>query len=445
MIQDQDSRQGRFKRYAHVSSSLSTTAFRFLGERFFGFSLDHTAQAKSLAEALGALKGPIMKVAQILATIPDAVPLEYAQEFMHLQTDAPSMGWPFVKRRMVQELGADWALKFRLFEKQASFAASLGQVHKAQSEQGEWLACKLQYPDMSSIVEADLQQLKLIFRLYEVKASALKTEEIFEEISERMREELDYQREAKHIMAYRHILKSAQQVYLPEVIPELSTKRLLTMRWLEGKKLHYMLGESQDFRNQLAKTMFHIWYTPFYHYGFIHADPHLGNYTFREDGSVNLLDFGCIRIFPCRVIEGVLDLYHSLRQDDQERLVHAYESWGFNNLTKEVIGILNLWARLLYEPLLEDCVRPIQREFNGVNGRNTALKVHEELRRVGGIKPPREFVYLDRATVGIGSVFLHLKAQLNWHQEFEKVIENFDPTEFTKRQERLLKCADLSA
>ena len=190
--------------------------------------------------------------------------------------------------------------------------------------------------------------------------------------------------------------------------------------------------------------MFHVWYTPFYHYGFIYGEPHLCNYTFQEDGSVNLLDFGCIRIFSAKIIQGVLNLYRALQQNDQDRLVHAYESWGFSELSKETIEVLNLWAKLLYDPLLEDCVRPIQREFSGIQGRETAAKVHEELKKLGGITPPREFVFLDRAAVGIGSVFLHLKAQLNWHQEFKKVIEGFELNKLSKNQKTVLNSIKLS-
>lgn len=438
-MDDQNSLQGRFRRYAHVSSALSAAALRLAGERFFGADLDHQVQAKELTKAFGSLKGPVMKVAQMLATIPDAVPSEYAQEFLSLQAEAPSMGWPFVRRRMTQELGPDWAQKFQSFDREASFAASLGQVHKAISKEDDLaLACKLQYPDLASVVEADLQQLKIIFRVYEIAAHALKTEEIFDEISERLREELDYEREAKHIAVYRDILKDFTVVHLPQVISALSTRRLLTMTWLEGKNLREITGESQEFRNQVARSMFQIWYYPFYHYGFIHADPHLGNYTFREDGSVNLLDFGCLRIFSAKVVQGVIDLYRALQKNDQAQLVHAYESWGFSNLSKEMIDVLNLWANLLYEPLLDDRVRPIQKEFSGMQGRHTASQVHHELGRLGGIKPPREFVYLDRATVGVGSVFLHLKAELNWHQELEKMIEDFEFNTVSENQKRLL-------
>ena len=148
---------GRFKRYAKVTSAMGGLAARLAGEKYLGIKLNREQHASDLRAALGGLKGPLMKVAQILATIPDALPKEYVNELSHLQADAPSMGWLFVKRRMKAELGENWLTKFKEFNKNASAAASLGQVHFAVDNQGKNVACKLQYPDMSSAVQADLK------------------------------------------------------------------------------------------------------------------------------------------------------------------------------------------------------------------------------------------------------------------------------------------------
>ncbi|HEX3440475.1 MAG TPA: AarF/UbiB family protein, partial [Pseudolabrys sp.] len=184
----------RARRYARVGTSVGGVAARMAGQRFLGAPGSRAGNALALATALGGLKGPIMKVAQLLATIPDAVPPEYASELMKLQSQAPPMGWAFVKRRMSAELGPDWQKKFAAFEHQPAAAASLGQVHRATALGGEALACKLQYPDMQSAVEADLQQLKLLFTLRKRFDPAIDTSEIGVEIAARLREELDYQR-----------------------------------------------------------------------------------------------------------------------------------------------------------------------------------------------------------------------------------------------------------
>ena len=190
---------GRVARYARVSGAMGGIAARMAGERYLGIKVEREKAAEDLKAALGGLKGPLMKVAQLLATIPDAVPKEYVKELSQLQSNAPAMGWPFVKRRMANELGAGWQQKFGHFDKEACAAASLGQVHQATTLEGEKLACKLQYPDMQSAVEADLKQLKLILNIFERSDKAVSTKQIHAELTERLREELDYTREAKHM------------------------------------------------------------------------------------------------------------------------------------------------------------------------------------------------------------------------------------------------------
>jgi len=436
---------GRIKRYAKVTSTMSGLVARVAGERYLGMEIDRDRHATQLREALGNLKGPLMKVAQILSTIPDALPAEYADELASLQADAPSMGWLFVKRRMAAELGADWQSCFAEFDRTAISAASLGQVHKATSLDGAPLAVKLQYPDMASAIDADLRQLKLVFQLYERFDSAISTNDIYQELSDRLHEELDYCREAANLSLYHHMLKNEAQVNMPEALPDLSTERVLTMSWVEGQKLMTWLEgrPSQEERNQVAMNMFRAWYVPFYFYGVIHGDPHLGNYSIDSRLNINLMDFGSIRIFRPDFVGGVIDLYKALRDGDQALALQAYEKWGFEGLDKDAIDVLNMWAGFIYAPLLEDGVRPIQQMRGGSEGRELAGKVHQELKRIGGIRPPREFVLMDRAAVGLGSVFMHLSAEVNWHKLFHELIDEFDTATLAMRQREAVLGAGL--
>ena len=431
------------RRYARVSGAMGGAAARFAGSRLLGIELDRDKHAADLTRALGGLKGPLMKVAQLLATIPDALPAEYAAELAQLQAHAPSMGWPFVRRRMAAELGPDWRARFAEFDREAAHAASLGQVHRAVGLDGRDLACKLQYPDMASAVEADLTQLRLIFSLYERYDRAISTKQIHREISDRLREELDYDREARHMRLYRAMLADEAGVHAPEPVAELSTDRLLTMTWMDGHPLAGFEDSPVELRNRVAHNMFRAWYVPFYYYGVIHGDPHLGNYNARADGSINLLDFGCIRVFPPSFVRGVIDLYHALQNDDRDLAVHAYETWGFENLNAEMIDTLNIWAEFVYSPLMEDRVQRIQDSDSGLYGAGVASRVHREVRRLGGVTPPREFVLMDRAAIGLGSVFLRLKAEVNWYRLFHDLIADFDEKNLAKRQKKALKDAGL--
>jgi predicted unusual protein kinase regulating ubiquinone biosynthesis (AarF/ABC1/UbiB family) len=440
----------RAARYARVGANVGGVAARMAGARLLGRGLDRSRNAAELAAALGGLKGPIMKVAQLLATIPDALPPEYVGELQKLQSQAPPMGWAFVKRRMTAELGADWQKKFAKFEHHPAAAASLGQVHCAQALDGTALACKLQYPDMQSAVEADLQQLEWLFAIRRRMDPAIDTTEIAVEIGARMREELDYRREAKHAALYRSMLDGIETIRVPRAWPELSTGRLLTLDWLEGRRLLEHTKADLASRNRLATAMFTAWWFPFSRFGVIHGDPHLGNYTvFAENdaaGGINLLDYGCIRIFPPRFVGGVVDLYHGLLHGDDSLVVRAYETWGFQRLSRELIDILNIWARFIYGPLLDDRVRTIADGVKpGEYGRRQAFQVHRALREKGPVMVPREFVFMDRAAIGLGSVFLHLRAELNFHRLFNEAIEKFSLARVAQRQAQALARAGLAA
>jgi len=438
----------RAARYARVSANVGGVAARYAGRRIFGGEPDRASDAAALGSALGRLKGPLMKVAQLMASIPDLLPPEYATELQKLQSEAPPMGWAFVKRRMMAELGHDWEKKFAGFEHHPAAAASLGQVHRARSLDGAPLACKLQYPDMQSAVEADLVQLEWLLAIRRRFDSALDTSEIGKEIGARVREELDYRREAKHVALYREMLDGVDSVRVPRAWPELSTGRLLTLDWLDGTKMLAHTNDPLPARNRLATALFTAWWFPFSRFGVIHGDPHLGNYTvFRatveasprparmEPAGINLLDYGCIRIFAPKFVGGVVDLYHGLLRNKDDLIVNAYETWGFRNLSRDVIETLNIWARFIYAPLLDDRVRTVADGVApGEYGRREAFRVHQALKQKGPVKVPREFVFMDRAAIGLGAVFLHLRAELNFYRLFNEAIEKFSLDRVGKRQ-----------
>jgi predicted unusual protein kinase regulating ubiquinone biosynthesis (AarF/ABC1/UbiB family) len=438
---------GEMRRMARTSGAVGGIAVRVAGARVFGIKSDRAAHAEDLRAILGGLKGPLMKVAQFLSTVPDALPAEYAQELAELQANAPPMGWAFVRRRMQSELGPNWQQDFAEFGQTAAAAASLGQVHRAKLPDGTDVACKLQYPDMPSVVEADLRQLKLALAVYHRMDNATRNDEVYKELSERLREELDYMREAAQMRVYGLMLEGQPRVTVPKPIESLCTPRLLTMTWLPGSKFQDFLNTnpSQEARNDVARALFYAWYIPLYRYGIIHGDPHLGNYQVRADHGINLLDFGAIRVFPPKFLRGVIELYEAVRDGDDDKAHNAYETWGFSGLPRETILVLNDWARFLYEPLMQDRVRPIQETNDPQYGREIAQKVHAGLQRTGGVRVPREFVLMDRSAIGLGSVFLRLGAELNWHRMFHELIADFDEAALSARQADVLARAGVPA
>lgn len=430
----------RLKRYTNLGASAGLLALKVASSKLLS---NNSKTANDVANMLGDLKGPIMKIGQLLSTVPDLLPPEYTNALTQLQSNAPPMGWNFVRRRMKTELGKEWEKKFKIFEREPFAAASLGQVHKAINLMDNKIVCKLQYPDMNSIVEADLVQLRVIFSVYKSIDPSINTSNIQKEISSRVREELDYKREGKNLLLYHNILKKIDGVKVPNIIKDLSTDKLLCMEYLDGKKLLNFKQKSHDIRKKIAINMFKAWYYPFYKSAIIHGDPHLGNYSIDENLNINLLDFGCIRIFNASFVKGVIDLYFAILNNNQELAVHAYESWGFENISKKLIEILNIWAKFLYSPLLEDKVRKMEDTNSTAYGAETAAKVHKELKKIGGVKPPREFVFMDRAAIGLGSVFLHLNAEINWYRLFHEMIGEFKTTKVENYQQSQLKKVEI--
>ncbi len=440
MADEENRFTARAARYVKVGTEMGRVAGKVAGQRLLGLEADRAATARALAHALGGLKGPLMKVAQLLSTIPEALPAEYVRELGQLQSAAPPMGPAFVRRRMSAELGPGWVERFSSFSLDAAASASLGQVHRATGLDGRDLAVKLQYPDMQSAVEADLNQLRFVFGVYARIDPAIDTREIMTEIAARLREELDYDLEARHTRLYSLMFADDPAIRVPHVVAELSTKRLLTMTWLDGKRLLAHKGDPLENRNRIARAMFRAWWYPFSHYGVIHGDPHLGNYTVFADGGgpagINLLDYGCIRTFRVPFVQGVIDLYTGLATGKRDLVVHAYETWGFRGLSAELIDAMNIWAHFIYGPLLDDRERTIADGTSpGDYGRKEAFAVHKILREKGPVTVPREFVFMDRAAIGLGGVFLHLDARQNWHRLFNELIEGFRLEDVALRQE----------
>jgi predicted unusual protein kinase regulating ubiquinone biosynthesis (AarF/ABC1/UbiB family) len=260
--------------------------------------------------------------------------------------------------------------------------------------------------------------------------------EMGEEIAERLREELDYAREARHMALYGDLFAHRDDIIAPEPIAALSTKRLLTMTWLDGAPLKSFLDAPQDQRNAIATLLFEAWWGPMASAGIIHGDPHLGNYTFGDQGRrLNLFDFGCVRIFPPSFVQGVVNLYRALDADDGDAIAQAYRDWGFGDLSDGAIEALSIWARFIYGPMLEDRTRRVAEGVApGMYGRREVIEVKRMLMAHGPVTIPREFVFMDRAAIGLGAAFLHLDAEMNFRRLFEEQIAGFDRARVAARQ-----------
>lgn len=419
-MQDDSSLTRRLGRIASVGGTLTGTALKTFGAKLSG---QHDKIPQLLTDALGKLKGPAMKVGQILAMVPGMLPDEIAENLMQLQSNAPSMGWPFVRRRMAAELGPEWQRQFKSFERNAAAAASLGQVHKAHLLDETPVACKLQYPNMLDIIQGDLDQLTLLMKTYEKTVGVIDTDHMRAELKDRLIEELDYTLERDNMTKFQTLFETSDHsVTIPSTYPSHSTHKLLTMEWVDGTNLMTVKTWSKSDRERIAKNLFNAWYYPLYSSGLLHGDPHFGNYKIADDGTIILLDFGCVRQFSKPFLSGIPQLYNALKTNDHDAARNAYETWGFNNLTTELVDALNIWARYLYTPLMDNRKRPLIDSPNA--GKEAASAVLSALKKTGKVQPPREFVFMDRAAVGIGSAMIHLDVELNWHTLFMELTQH---------------------
>jgi predicted unusual protein kinase regulating ubiquinone biosynthesis (AarF/ABC1/UbiB family) len=445
MDPERDRLSGRLSRFAKVGAGFTGAAATFGANALFGAGDAEARNAKALKETLGRLKGPLMKAAQMFASVPDLLPPEFAAQLTELQANAPAMGPAFVRRRMAAELGPEWRARFAQFDLNPAAAASLGQVHRATALDGRDLAVKLQYPEMQSAMESDLGQLRLLFTIGRQMFGAIDTTEVIAEIGERLREELDYVHEAGSMRLYRAFFEGRADIAVPAPDPALSTGRLLTMDWLDGQGLRSFKTADLATRNRVAQTLFEAWWTPLINIGVIHGDPHLGNYSFTPGaGRLNLLDFGCVRVFPPAFVGGVVKLFRAMSEGDRAGEAEAYRAWGFKDLTDDLMDVLSIWARFIYGPLLDDRVRTVADGVSpGEYGRREAFQVKKALEEKGPVTIPREFVFMDRAAIGLGAAFLHLGAELNWRKLFEASLEGFSEAALAERQSKALAAAGL--
>jgi predicted unusual protein kinase regulating ubiquinone biosynthesis (AarF/ABC1/UbiB family) len=407
--------------------------------------------AHILKTSLGQLRGPLLKAGQLTAMIPGLLPSSVSDALQDLCAHAPPMGWSFVRRRMMHEMGPMWKDRFSWFSPEPSFAASLGQVHKAcfwneTYETAHLVACKLQYPGLDRVIETDLAQLRFFCRIYEHKMKALDTTYLQEELKIRLYEELNYLQECEHMKWFHAMFQTYPNLKKSICIPSplFCTERLIIMSWVEGKSIQEAIDLPQSLRNELGTLLFKAWYAPFYSHGALHGDPHMGNATWTYEGGVlqlNLLDFGCVRLFPPQFVEGVLKLYRALQTQNLEQAHAAYEQWGFHALSHAQLEALNAWATLLFAPFLLDRGPCLLEEVSSVDrGKMAALHVQSLLKQHGLVKPPKAFLLMDRVAVVLGAVLMRLKVRANWFDLFQEVSASFSLFSCEKAQNTL--CSD---
>jgi predicted unusual protein kinase regulating ubiquinone biosynthesis (AarF/ABC1/UbiB family) len=259
-------------------------------------------QARQVREKLQALRGPIMKVGQALSMQTHLLSGEMVEELSTLQMDAPPMHASLMRAQFKSALGKYPEEVFRSFEPEPFAAASLGQVHWAVTKNGQEVAVKIQYPAMREAIAGDFRALRAAGLM--ARLSGHLPEAVIQEAQRGVLEETDYRHEARNIEHFREALEPLPFVQVPEVHHDLSSDRVLTMSRSPGSILSTFLksNPSQAIRDKLGVGLTHLFFFQLFRLNALHADPHPGNYLFNRDGTISLVDFGCVKHLKPQVV-----------------------------------------------------------------------------------------------------------------------------------------------
>lgn len=404
-------------RAAAAAPALFTSA----GERRQQLRMDLSLRtADDVADTLGSMKGVMMKLGQMVSYIDERVPAQYRRAFSRLQSNAPPMSEEMARRVIFEELGDIPEKVFALFDPIPIAAASIGQVHRAVTHGGHAVAVKVQYPDVAEAMTADLDNVGLLRRVVRMTFPGLDTDELIDELRERIGEELDYVNEAANQKLFADHYRGHPAIHVPDVIPELSTRRVLTTELVVGRTVAQCQAASQAERDRVAEIIYRFVFRSLYSVSAFNGDPHPGNYVVEDDGRVAFLDFGLVKRFSPGELQPLVDGVEALAvAHDEEAFRSAIEEAGFIPRgapvsTRDVVDHLGIF----YEPVMESQEMTLTPEFaSRIVGR--FFDTSSAIAPFAAV--PRSYAVLQRINIGLFAVLGSLHARANWRAIAEEI------------------------
>ena len=386
----------------------------------------HLRNARRIVEGSKQLRGAFMKLIQMLSTRADLLPAEALEILKTTQSSVPPMGYSLIARQIKREFAKTPEQLFARFEHEAFAAASLGQVHRARLKSGEEVAVKIQYPGVDATIEQDLGNLKLLLRTLQAVAGdimrqKIDTKTIFTELAERLREEIDYVTEARNIAEFNRLLSDDAELLLPRVIPELSSKRVLTMTYLDGYRLSDVFGDGTDakLRSWVARKYYCLVWRQILELGVLHTDPQPGNYLVTYHPKLGILDFGSVRHFSEPVRKASLQLAQAIIAGDDRTIAAALVRLGYLDRGQEPAPMVKI-IYLLFEPVITDRLYHPD-EFDAIG---KAAAVGEMAFEHKLYKSPRHSIFLLRALIGLDGIMKGLGVRLNYAALFRECVSD---------------------
>src|SRR4051794_9736254 len=439
--------QGRVRRTAPLAAVSARAAGgglvdvlrrRLQGER--GASLEfHMRNAERYADILSHSKGLLMKVGQILSFVDISAALDktygdvYQAALASLQSDAEPMDPVLVAAVIENELGRSPEEAFAEFSPTPIAAASIGQVHVARLHDGTEVAVKIQYPGVADAIGDDLANTQLLFTFVKIAQGMIPqfrsfdVRAIADEISERFSEELDYAAELANQVEFAEHYRGHSFIRVPEVFPELSSDRVLTMEMVHGRRWTDTAGADQALRDRWGEIAYRFFFGSIARFGMFNADPHPGNYLFHDDGTVTFLDFGCVKRLRPEAQRGLWDTASATVANDADRLLRVYIEAGFARADDPPPADKVLaWFRQNFAPLHLPQPFTFTPEFVAELLGHMA-NMDKDLQRRSNV--PKEFLFTNRLFVGLYSILGALRSTADWRAIFDEDVTGEPTTE----------------
>ncbi|MDX1588127.1 MAG: AarF/ABC1/UbiB kinase family protein [Oleiphilaceae bacterium] len=403
------SRTGRFFRLAGMTASVAS---RYAGQRARGWfsetdeqrqSENYTRMAEDIASTLGDLKGAVMKVGQIASQTQDFLPREFSEALQTLQKEAPAMPFSVICQQIESELGQPVDTLFRELSETPYAAASIGQVHEGVLEDGREVVVKVQYPGVDESCDSDLRQLRTALRLGGLlKMSRESVNALFGEIRDRLHEELDYVNEGRNMALFRRMHQGDDKLIVPALVPERSSRRVLTMEKVVGDHISEVTPERypQSVIDEIGQRIFRTLGDQLFVHQCIHGDPHAGNFAYRPDGTIILYDFGCIKKLRPSIVAAYRQALRAALLEDYVALDHHLITLGARVAEQPALPpeYYALWRKILIQPFMATN-QPYDFATADIH-KQAAAQTHTVFQNLSALKPPVESLLVDRMVVG---------------------------------------------
>ena len=384
----------------------------------------HLKNALKIVEGSHELRGAFLKLIQMLSMRSDLFPMEVLDILAVVQSSVPPMDYDLIHAQLENELGKEPEQLFRRFDKKAFAAASLGQVHRAQLQSGAEVVVKVQYPGVEETVEQDLKNLKALLSaltliLRDVMRQNFDASELYQEMEERLREELDYVNEANNIAIFQRLFAGDDEVIIPRVYPDFSSRRVLTLEFIEGYKFNEVLapGVDRELKDWVAVKYFEITWRQICSFGVLHTDPHPGNYLITYHPKIAILDFGSVRLFPDEIRAGYRLLAQAILERDEKTMARCFLELGYLDPGDDPKPLFRIMY-LIFEPVLEDRLYD-PRDFHAVEKAREVTNISLQHRI---FKTPGHRLFLVRALLGLESYVQQFGTVTNWHRIFRQCV-----------------------